>query len=433
MSCKSVESQLVVASGSISEKEEPLVQKLPEPDRGRAWIAMVGGALGLYSSFGYINVVGLFEAYYLHHQLDGYSASTVSWITSLQFFILLVGGVFFGRLAEMYGPRPVAIVGMLFTVGGIMATSECKTYYQFLLAQGICTSIGNSCVYYASMVACNTWFVKRRATALGVVVGGSSIGGVTLPFVFSQLQPKIGFNDTVRVIGYIMLGVGVICCVCISSRLPPNKKLRKNFFNFRQEVIEPYKNKSFAMMTAALFVSYWGLVTTMGYMSTHAISHGMSETVSFYLVAIYNGASFLGRILPGIMADKVGTYNMHSVCCVLCGIILLAFWIPSNSNAAFFTFSGVFGFISGPYIGLFAALVAEVSEPHEIGRRLGVVTFFCSWAALTAMPIAGATLDEGHTSFVGLQVFAGVTMMVGGFMVFAAKMQVPGQTWLSKF
>lgn len=394
---------------------------------------MIGGALGLYSSFGYINVVGLFEAYYLHHQLDGYSASTVSWITSLQFFILLVGGVFFGRLAEMYGPRPVAIAGLFFTVGGIMATSVCTTYYQFLLAQGICTSIGNSCIYYASMVSCNTWFVKKRATALGVVVGGSSIGGVTLPFVFSQLQPRIGFPQAVRAIGYIMLGVCVLSCLCLSSRLPPNKQLRRNFFSFRAEVIEPYKNKSFAMMTAALFVSYWGLVTTMGYMSTHAIAHGMSEKTSFYLVAIYNGASFFGRILPGILADKVGTYNMHAACCVLCGILLMAFWIPATTNGAMLAFSGVFGFVSGPYIGLFAALVAEVSAPHEIGRRLGVVTFFCSFASLTAMPIAGATLDEKHSSFVGLQVFAGVTMLVGGVMVYASKMLRPDQTWFSKF
>lgn len=404
----------------------------PLPDQGRAWIAMIGATLGLYTSFGYINVVGLFEAYYLHHQLSQYSASTVSWITSLQAFILLGSGVVTGRLVEMYGPRKVAIVGTGFTVLGIMTTSVSKQYYQFILAQGICTSIGNSCVYYASIVSCSTWFRRHRAVAMGIVVAGSSVGGLTLPFVFSNLQPRIGFPQTVRAIGFIMLGACVICCVCISSRIPPNQQLRKQFFSFDSEVRKPLSSLSFCLMIAALFFSYWGLLGTMGYLSTHAIAHGVKQKTAFDMISIYNAASVIGRIGPGFAADRFGTYNLHAASCFLCGILILAWWIPANSTGSILAFAGVFGFATGPYTSLFAALVADITPPAEIGRRLGVVTFFVSFAALTAMPIAGATLNKEHTKFVGLQVFTGVTMLVGGCFVIASKLAA-GNKWLDKF
>lgn len=421
-------------NASLEQPEEntSLDNDLPPTDKGIAWIAMIGSTLGLYTSFGYINVVGLFEAYYLHHQLSQYSASTVSWITSLQAFILLGSGVITGRLVEMYGPRKLAIVGTAFTVTGIMTTSVCTKYWHFILAQGICTSIGNSCVYYASIVSVSTWFKKHRATAMGVVVAGSSVGGLTLPFVFSNLQPRIGFPQTVRAIGFIMLGACVICCVTISSRIPPNKELQKKFFDFKTEVKQPLTSLSFCLMVFALFFSYWGLLGTMGYLSTHAIAHGVSQKTAFYIISIYNAASIVGRIGPGVLADKFGTYNLHACSCFLCGILILAWWIPAKSNGTILSFAGVFGFATGPYTSLFAALVADITPPAEIGRRLGVVTLFVSIAALTAMPIAGATLDKEHTKFVGLQVFAGVTMLVGGCFVLASKLAA-GKGWLEKF
>ncbi|AOW02163.1 major facilitator superfamily domain-containing protein [Yarrowia lipolytica] len=409
------------------------VAPIPPPDTGRAWLAMIGASFGLYSSFGYINVVGLYEAYYLHHQLSHYSASTISWITSLQIFILFVGGIFFGRIAEMYGPQKLAAFGTVFTITGIMTTSVCKEYWHFLLAQGICTSIGNSAIYYASLLAATTWFQKKRALALGVVVAGSSLGGTTMPFIFTKLQPRIGFPQTVRAIGYLMIGVCVICTLLVSSRFPPNKKLRKEFFNLREEVLVPYTKPSIILVTLAMFFSFWGLFTAIGYMSTHAIAHGMSEETAYYLVSIYNGSSLIGRILPGFVADKFGSYNMHSICTVICGVFLLAMWIPAKTNPVIIAFSSCFGVISGATVSLFPALVASITPPTEVGRRMGVVSFFYSFSSLTAMPIAGQILHSDNDNFTGLQVWAGVTMLVGGFCVFASKMCIEGKTWRSKF
>lgn len=416
--------------GAVSPSDEPVI---PPPDTGRAWLAMIGACLGLYSSFGYINVVGLFEAYYLHHQLSDYSASTVSWITSMQVFILVVGGVFFGRLAEMYGPQKLAMFGTVFTITGIMTTSVCTEYYQFFLAQGLCTSIGNSAIYYASLLAATTWFQKKRAFALGVVVAGSSLGGTTLPFIFTELQPRIGFPQTVRAIGYLMIGVCLLCCLLVSSRFPPNLKLRKEFFNFREEFVVPFSKPSIILLTLAMFFSYWGLFTAIGYMSTHAIAHGMSEKVSYYLVSIYNGSSLIGRIIPGLIADKIGSYNMHSACTVICGIFLLAMWIPAKTNPVIIAYSSCFGVISGATVSLFPALVAAVTPPTEVGRRLGIVSFFVAFGSLTAMPIAGQILNTDNGNFTGLQVWAGVTMLVGGVLVFSSKMCITGHSWNSTF
>lgn len=405
---------------------------LPPPDVGmKAWLACLGAFCGIYASFGYINVVGMFEAFYLNNQLKEYSASTISWITSLQIFLLVAGGLLFGPIAERYGPRWLAGVGTCFVVLGVFTTSASTKYWHFLLAQGICTSLGNSMLYYASLLGVSTWFKAKRGFTLGIAVAGSSIGGLTMPFMFSELEPRIGFPWTVRAIGFVLLGMSLICTVTISSRIPANPKLP--LLDIKKDLIAPYRNVHIWLLTAGIFMTFWGLFVPIGYMSVQGQTNGMSPRVSFYLISIYNGCSVIGRILPGIVADHVGGFNMHAFCTILCSIFIFALWIPARTNPPIIAFSAVFGIISGSSISLFPALVGMVTPVAEVGRRLGMVSFFVAFACLTCMPIAGQILLKDKGSFDGCQAWAGVFMFCGGVTIFITKLTIPGKTWKSRF
>lgn len=59
------------------------------PEGGlEAWLVVFGGFLALFCSFGLVNCVGVFVEYYVNGPLSGYGSSAVSWITSLQVFVV---------------------------------------------------------------------------------------------------------------------------------------------------------------------------------------------------------------------------------------------------------------------------------------------------------------------------------------------------------
>lgn len=73
---------------------------LAPPDGGlRAWLNVLGGFLVLFSTFGYTNAFGVYQAYYKQTIFRSYSNSSISWIGSVQlclFFLLaLVAGPLF--------------------------------------------------------------------------------------------------------------------------------------------------------------------------------------------------------------------------------------------------------------------------------------------------------------------------------------------------
>jgi len=79
-------------------------------------------------------------------------------------------------------------------------TSLCHSYWQFILAQGVLTGLGNGAVYMPSMAVVSHWFYHRRAFALGVFSSGVSIGGGIWPIVVSKLLVKVGFAWTLRIV-----------------------------------------------------------------------------------------------------------------------------------------------------------------------------------------------------------------------------------------
>lgn len=146
-----------------------------------AWSTVGAGWCCMFVSLGWINSIGVFQTIYEEDLLKNYSSSTIAWIMSLQTFIMFGGAPFFGKIFDSYGPRLLLLGGTLFHVFGLMMTSLAKEYYQFVLAQSICSGLGASAIFYSSTNSIATHFKKRRAMALGIASSGSACGGVIIP------------------------------------------------------------------------------------------------------------------------------------------------------------------------------------------------------------------------------------------------------------
>jgi hypothetical protein len=60
------------------------------PDGGTwAWLCVLGAWCTSFCSFGWLNSIGAFQEYYETGPLKDYSASTISWIPSLQIFFMM--------------------------------------------------------------------------------------------------------------------------------------------------------------------------------------------------------------------------------------------------------------------------------------------------------------------------------------------------------
>lgn len=199
--------------------------------------------------------------------------------------MMFCGGPFFGKIFDSYGPRKLLFIGSLFHVFGLMMTSLSTEYYQFFLAQGVCSAVGASAVFYSGMGSVGTWFFRRRAEAFGFMASGSSMGGVIFPILVTKLIPEIGFAWTMRVAAFLVLGLLIFANLTVKSRLVHVPKPV-----VLMEFVRPLSEPAFALTAAGSFFFFFGTFLPFNYIIEQALSHGMSINLSNYLISILNAA-----------------------------------------------------------------------------------------------------------------------------------------------
>ncbi|RDW62414.1 MFS transporter-3 [Coleophoma cylindrospora] len=430
-------------------RDVPKLADAGPPDGGTAaWLVVLGAWCCSFSSPGWVNTwtnsialppgVGSFQQYYEVGPLKDYSTSTIAWIPSLQLFFLFGLGPIVGIIFDRYGPRVLIIAGTLFHVFGLMMASLAKTYYQFILSQGVCSAIGVACLYtpgkfdlhslprlfyadgvwYDEALACvSTWFSKRRGAAMGIMVTGSSVGGVIFPIMISRMIQSTGYPWTIRTAAFIILGLQVIAILTVRPRTKPVPKKMP-----ADRLAAPFKELPFVMLLLGSFVLTYGIFVPVVYLASQGFQQAhMSEEMVQYLVSIFNAASLFGRLSAGYSADIIGRWNMYIIACALSGISIFAIWIPTTHSSIAIGFAIMFGFTSGAFISLSGALPIEVSPPPEIGYRLGLVLLSISIPALTLAPIGGAILQSSANGWLNVKIFGGVMCLAGSAIVLASR------------
>jgi MFS family permease len=122
-------------------------------------------------------------------------------------------GIPAGRLTDAGYFRPVIVSGSCITVLGTFMASISNTYWQLFLAQGVCVGIGNGFLFAPVMVVISTYFLRKKALAMGVAACGSVTGGLVFP--------SMGFGWTMRAIGLIQLVTLAIAVLLIRTRTAP--------------------------------------------------------------------------------------------------------------------------------------------------------------------------------------------------------------------
>ncbi|BEI88625.1 uncharacterized protein CcaverHIS019_0113430 [Cutaneotrichosporon cavernicola] len=403
-----------------TETTEPPVGPGPNPDGGtKAWLTVAGSAFMGFAQFGLSNAFGVFQRHYETHQLADRTPDEIAWIGSIQLFLLFSGGLFSGRLFDAFGAHALLIPGAILFTLSLMLTSLCTQYYQFMLCQGVLFGIASALIFNTIVAVPSHWFSRKRALAMGVVFTGSGLGGTIWPIAIARLINKIGFGWTMRVCGFICLGCFAIGNVLIRTRLPRKKPAPwRGLFKPLREPVYALFASSGTIMSLAMFMPFF-------FLPTNAQRLGASPDLAAYTVSFLNAGSTVGRLV-GALGDKLGRFNLLVTSCFTCSLLLLAMWVPMNNIETLIAFSVLYGLSVGVLVSLVPACISQISEPHEIGARVGLNYGGVGLCMLAGPPINGAILNAlgDHTGFRYQGVFSGICVGIAACLILAARMKL---------
>jgi len=248
-------------------------------------------------------------------------------------------------------------IGIVFCM---MMISLCHSFWQFLLAQGILLGVSMALTTWPMVALVGQYFKRSRAAATGIVIAGSSLGGIIWPIVIDRLlnNTNLGFPWTIRILGFVMIPLLIFSCAAARSPKMTSEALETGLQEKKKAVGEDkaaerraaikmlLKQPSLQLTCLAMFMIYFGLFAPLFYLPSFATEAGFSTSLAFYTASIVNGASFLGRILPGFVADRYGKFNCIIVATISSGVVVLC-WTKATSMAGLVIWSAAYGFVSG--------------------------------------------------------------------------------------
>lgn len=401
------------------------------------WIQVACGWLVIFTTWGYVNSFGAFQTHYTL-TMDN-SPSQISWIGSIQTFLTLIIGAFSGRLLDAGLFLPTLLVGAVIQVLGMFLMSISTSYWSLMLTQGVLTGIGGGIFFTPSLALVATYFKDRRALAVGLATTGNSAGGMIYPVVVRQLIPMLGFGWTARILAFINLGCLAVVLAFMRPRLPPRKSGPLiDLSAFKEVVYVGFVAGLFCLMWANYYTFYYVRITPLTLASLHSISLtldrseggnfvcecltnaqgprqiasygnqvlGLDYSKASILVIILNGAGMPFRVLPPLLADRIGPINVLIPVAFFWAIVTWC-WFAVGSVTQYYVFTVFYGISAGAFQCLMPTTVASITDRLDmVGTRLGMAFAVVSFASLTGPPIGGALQGAMDGRFTGAQAWA---------------------------
>ena len=222
------------------------------------------GHLVLINGWGYLSSFGLFQSYYT--STLGVTPSAVSWIGSMQIFLVYLVGTFSGRALDAGHFHKSLALGSFLQILAVFTTSVSTSYWQLFLAQGVCKGLGDGLVFCPTVSLVATYFSTKRSLAMAITASGGATGGIIFPLIAQQMLPKVGFGWTVRTMGFVIFFNTVVILSIARVRLPPRKT--GPFVEW-----SAFREPSYTLFCIGMFFNLWAVYFAYFYVSSSLKKH----------------------------------------------------------------------------------------------------------------------------------------------------------------
>ena len=146
--------------------------------------------------------------------------------------------------------------------------------------------------------------------------------------------------------------------------------------------------------------------------------------------AILNG---LGRIIWGIVSDKIGRKAALFLMCLIQGVMMLLFFKVGGTKIGLIVGACIIGFNFGGNFALFPAATADFFGNKNVGSNYPWVFLAYGIAGIVGPQIAGYFKDAAATSGAGVDawktpfIIAGIACLVAGVLALMLKAPRPAK------
>jgi MFS family permease len=358
----------------------------------------------------------------------GCSRATISWAMTINMSVCALTMVPAGWAIDRFNIRIVySLATFVYCLPLILCSRILEPWHLYLLygLMGVSAGIFGPSIF----TVITRWFTEKRGLALGLASAGTGCGTLVAPLLTNELVASYGWRNTFVVLGLASAIILFICTQFIKN--PPESvsdKSRsmtgKSADRDQIRLSTPLQGMTFGQAIETreiifiIVASSTALITTkmaLIHIAPHATDIGISPFMAAMALSTIGCGSLLGRIVMGVLQDRIGPQRSMIICLTTMGVCLFA--LPFiTSDVAFFVFAILFGFALGGDLPQVPAITVQCFGVASMGVIYGLIATVANLISSLAPFVTGYVFDVTHsytTAFLG----TGVLLFLGAFSI----------------
>lgn len=362
----------------------------------------------------------------------GWSQSHKSLPYAISCLVICLVMVPAGRMQDRISPRLVATIGGILVGLGMILASFTTTPLGFVIGFGILTGAGIAFAYAAATPPAVKWFPPAKTGLIvGIVVSGFGVAPVYAAPLSSWLIGRFGLANAIMFLGAAFLVVVASLAQLLKTPppgyVPPGTSTLPNPSGAaRRDEYSPSQ-----MLRTWQFWLLWfmyacgagaGLMIISKLAEIASVQAGIE--LGFVLVAILAVGNGAGRIIAGMLSDRIGRMATMLICFSSQAVLILMLSqttanSPLANTVVLALVSALIGANYGANLALFPSVTRDYYGIKHLGMNYGLLFTAWGFGGFLLALLAGKVYDETgsfnfayYCSAALLILAAGVTFVV---------------------
>jgi len=280
---------------------------------GYRWLICINATLIMFCAVGLIiSAFSIFLPYI--RDLNGFTATQTNLLLTFRTLSQMVGILCISYYYKKLSYRVGAAIALTVLAFGFALYGLADSYAMYCTAAIICGLAAGFSSSVGSM-AINEWFVKDKALATSICAAGTGIASIVMPVVVTAVVENFSLRAAFWMEGAFILLIAVFTLFALQknpnqitsdapANLPADAPRKKSNFNI------PLTNALMLSAGVALFgLASYGIMGGLAQLLREAYS----ADVTSYLVTGFGITMFIGKLVYGRIADRIGLLRANYV------------------------------------------------------------------------------------------------------------------------
>jgi MFS family permease len=358
-------------------------------------------------------VNGAFGVYYLALLEEfSWSRSDGATIASANFFVYAIASPLVGLAFDRYGPRMLMPLGAFLCGAGLVGSSFATSLLGMYISYGVITALGQGALSFVGHNALiSFWFVRRRATAIGIASMGQGVGALLMVPLTQILIDHFGWRWTYIVTGSLLLLILVPANALFQRRAPedvgqfPDGDAGPPSQNPGRHSAKP-GGRDWSLGEAVRSFPFWcitvghlALGTALFLINTHAIAHfvavGYEKLAASFYFGLIGFIRIGATIIWGSISDRLGrsmTYGVATAVTALGVAAMIAMTIDAPLWLVYLAIA-LYGIGHSAGNPTYGAVIGDIFSGRKIGLIFGFLEISFGFGSAFGSWIGGYLYD----------------------------------------